>query len=297
MEKLWHHMFYNVLSIEPSEQPILLTERPMNPKAYRERITQIMFEKFGVPGMFLISQEVLSLSASGSTTGCVLDSGDGITFVVPIYEGHYVPHAVVRLEIAGRVLTKYLLNILMKRGQFTNACFDNLDTARNIKESLCYVAFDFNEESQIAAENSTLEKAFELPDGKVITIGKERFHCPELLFQPDLNGLEMDGVAESTFNSIMKCDAGIRQELFANIVLSGGSTMFEGMSERMTKEITLLAATSSMNVKVLAPPDRKISAWIGGSTLASQDTFQELWITSDEYAESGASIVHRKCPG
>lgn len=290
-------MFYNVLSIKPSEQPILLTERPMNPKANRERITQIMFVKFCFPGMFLISQEVLSLSASGSTTGCVLDSGDGVTHAVPIYEGYYVPHAVVRLDLAGRELTEFLMNILMERGQFTTASFENRDTARNIKESLCYVALDFDAENQFAAENSTVERAFELPNGKIITIGKERFHCPELLFQPGLNGLKMDGAAKSTFNSIMKCDAGIRQELFANIVLSGGSTMFEGMSERMTKEITLLAAPSSMKVKVLAPPDRKISAWIGGSTLASQDTFQELWITSDEYAESGASIVHRKCPG
>jgi len=142
--------------------------------------------------------------------------------------------------------------------------------------------------------SSALEKSFELPDGNIIVIGNERFRCPEVLFQPNLTGLEMDGIADSTFQTIMKCDVDIRKDLYANIVLSGGTTMFPGISERMSKEITALAP-ASIKVKIVAPPERKYSVWIGGSILASLSTFQSMWISKEEYDESGPSIVHRKC--
>jgi actin beta/gamma 1 len=294
-EKIWHSTFYNELRVAPEEHAVLIAVPPNNPKANAERITQIMFETFNVPALYLEQAPVLSLYASGRSTGIVLTIGDGSTHAVAIYEGYALPHSSRSNTIGGRDLTEFSMKIMTERGySFTTTA--ERDIVRDVKEKLCYVALDFDNEMKLCAESSNMEKCYELPDGQLLTVGNERFRIPEVLFAPCMLGMDGSGIQDMVFQTIMSCDVDIRKDLYSNIVIAGGSSCFSGIAERMQRELTSLAP-SSMNVKVICPPDRKYSTWIGGSILASLSTFQSMWITKEEYDESGPSIVHRKCVG
>jgi len=293
MEKVWHHTLYSELRVSPEEHPILMTEASLNPKLNREKMTQIMFEVFNVPCLYVNVQAVLALYSSGRTTGVVLDSGEGISHTVPIYEGYAIPHAIQKILLAGKDLTEYLREILKERGlNFTTPA--ELEIVRDIKETMTVVVSDYNEAMKDAEDSHACEKNYELPDGRKILIGNERFRCPEILFNPQLAGHDLEGVHKYCFDSVMKCDNDVRKDLFANIILSGGSTLFEAMGERLWQEIHALTPSNG-RIKVLAPPERLYSVWLGGSILASLSTFQTMWITKQEYDENGPNIIHRKC--
>jgi len=294
MEKIWNHTFYVELRVAPDEHPIMLTEAPLNPKINREKMTQIMFETFSVPAMYVAIQATMSLYSAGRTTGLVCDAGDGVTHTVPIYEGFSIPHAVQRIQLAGRDLTDFMVKLMTERGHaFTSSA--EREIVRDIKEKTAFIALDYEAAMKESMESSKYEKNYELPDGRVITIGNERFRCPELLFKPlELGGKEMDSIQDLTFKSVQECDTDVRRELYQNIILSGGTTMFDGIGERLTKEIKD-RAPKGVDIKVIASPDRKYAVWRGGSTLCSLSSFASMWITKEDYDEHGAQIVHKKC--
>jgi len=187
-----------------------------------------------------------------------------------------------------------MAKLLTERG-YNFVSTAELEIVRDIKEKTCFVAVDYEDSMKQSASSSAMEKTYELPDGKVITIGNARFRCPEYLFKPlEMNGREFDSIQDLTYKSIQECDVDVRRDLYQNIILSGGTTMFEGIGERLLKEIEA-RAPKSIVVKVIASPDRRFAVWRGCSTLTSLSTFASMWITKEDYDEHGATIVHRKC--
>ena len=214
-----------------------------------------MFETFNTPSFYVAIQAVLALYASGRTTGIVFDSGAGVSHTVPIFDGYCLPHAVKRLDLAGSDLDEYMQKLLQENGySFTTSA--ELEIVKDIKQQLGYIALDFDDEMIKANESNDIEQSYELPDGNTITIGNARFRCPEVLFKPNMIGIEESGIQRLVYNSIQKCDVDIRKDLYANIVMSGGSTLFPGMEARMEKELVNVAP-ESMKIKIVAPPERK----------------------------------------
>lgn len=243
-----------------------------------------MFENYNVPGLYIAIQAVLSLYSSGKLTGIISDLGDGVTHFVPIFEGYSLLHAVIRL------VTEYMINLITEIGQRFPTTAEK-EIAKNIKEKCCYVALDFENELK------TVEIfKYELPDGTNINVKDQRIRCPEMLFNPYIVGKEGNGMGQSCYDSIQICDIDIKKDLYKNIVLSGGTSMFNGLPERLTKEIKKLAPESMKeNVKVFDSPKRQFAVWNGGSILSSISTFKSMLITKTEYDENGEIIVHRKC--
>jgi len=308
MEKIWAHTFDNELRVvvggesedDEDVSGVLLTEAPMNPRENRERMTQIMFETFNARRFYVAIQAVLSLYASGRTTGVVVDCGDGVSHTGPIYEGHAMPHAIQRINLAGRDLTDYICKILTESKINLHTSAERM-SAMKIKEELCYVSMNFAEEVDNFAGK---EKQFELPDMSIVTVHNQIIRCPELMFKPSMDGKEMMGLHELAKKTVDDCDLDVRKDLLANIVMSGGTTMFPNMPERLQAEIEGLVAEGA-KVKVIAPPERMISVWIGGSILASLSTFSRMWINQYSqpdasppitgYDDVGPRIVHQMC--
>jgi len=261
MERIWHFTFFNDLRINPNEHPILLTEPPLNAKGNREKMATIMFDTFNAPSLYISMQAVLSLYASGRTTGIVVDCGEGVSHIVPVYEGFSITHAIARTDIGGIDITEYLRRLLRQRGYSLTSTAEQ-EIIRDIKERLCYVALDPEKELALAQKVKDMVKSYTLPDGETVQIGQERFMAPEIFMKPTLVGKDEPALSDQVNNSIRNCDVDLRRDLYQNIVLAGGSSMFPGLKERLHKEITALVP-ESIEVKIIAPPERRYSAWIG----------------------------------
>lgn len=295
MERIWTHVYEQELKTLSEDHPVLLTEPPLNPRQNRDMAAQILFEQFNVPAVYMSIQAVLSLYASGRTTGIVLDCGDGVSHAVPVYEGFAVPSSIRRIDIAGRDVTENMQLLLRKAGHVFHTSAEK-EIVRTMKEKVSYVAIDPKKEEKDLqsgvwkADKKEIE--YQLPDGHKIKLGAERFRAPEILFDPELIGLEYPGVHQIVVDAINRTDMDLRQHLFGSIVLSGGSTLCKGFGDRLLDEVKKIAV-KDMRIKIFAPPERKYSTWIGGSILAGLSTFRKMWVSIDDWHEN-PDVIHTK---
>lgn len=293
-EKLWHHIFYKELTICPEECDVLFTEVPFTPKRDREKLAEVMFEVFNVQGMNSKVQSELALLGTGLTDGVEVSLGDGACWIVPIYDGHYLPSSTLKFNVSGLRLTDYLYELLSKRYYPFHMLADKEDV-RRMKETMCYTAQDFKEE----LKSVSLEKSYTLPNGKrEIVVDRERIECPEASFQPTRIGIDTPGLHQVICDAIMKCDIELRQNFFSNIVLSGGTSMMSGLVDRLRDELEKICP-QTFKKKIIAPPERKLVTWIGGSIVGSSmipsmSSSSGIYIKKTEYDESGPSIINRK---
>jgi len=279
---------------------IMLTEAPKNPKANREKMVETMFETYGFQGVYVAIQAVLVLYAQGLLTGVVVDSGDGVTHIIPVFEGFALTEQIRRINLAGRDITRYLIKLLQGRGYAFNRTAD-FDTVRQIKEKLCYVGYDVEMERKLALETTVLVESYTLPDGRTIRVGPERYAAAEALFAPHMaKDLEPGGIAEALFNVIQdpKTPVDTRVEFYQHIVLSGGTSMFPGLSSRLDKEIRQLylekvlkgdeTRLKKFKLRIEDPPRRKHLVFLGGAYLAEiMKNKEQFWISNKEYKELG----------
>eukprot|EP00667_Euglena_gracilis_P014316 EG_transcript_14815 len=295
MEKVWHHTLYSTLVVAPEEHPVLHTEIPGTTRAEREKMATIMFEIFNVPALYMANQCVLSLYSTGRTTGVVLESGDMQTHVAPVWEGYALPHRFRSLPIAGGDVTSYLMNNLRAEGYPFSTVTDQ-EHVRAIKETLCYTCTTgYEAELAQCDTKQSYERQYTMPDGAVINLTRNRFQPPEVLFNPALMGMEdVQGVHRAISSCVLQCAPDLRREMYSNLVLGGGNTLFPKFEDRLQREVAGLVPKGTP-VKVVALPERQYAAWLGGSLLASLHTFPCMWISKLEYDEYGYPIIHRKC--
>lgn len=282
-EILLRHIF-SELRLSTYRQSILLTRSPLNSKQNQQRMIEILFNKFNISAVSVVNTGVLSVYSAYIETGLSIDSGEGVTYIVPVYRGSAISNAIVKLEFAGGNITNYLMNYLKQQGIRLLK-----EIVEEVKQDLCYVALDFNKEMSTPSKPP---KSFYLADGPPINLEKERFRAPEAMFQPNLIGIQSAGIHRAAYDSIMKCEDRMRSEISSGIVLTGGNTMFPGFTERMQMELSRLGVSNE--IEIVESANRKYGTWSGGSIFGSMSNYPQKAITRNEWDQYGQSILERK---
>lgn len=298
MKYIYEYLFGpKKMNIDPKDSKILFTEAPLNPVKNRQRMLEVMLEHFQFNECTLAYQAILTLYAQGIVTGVVVDIGDGVTHICPVVDGFCLQKSISRLNVAGRDITRYLVRLLLLRGYVFNQSSD-FDTVQSMKEKVCYVAHDLDQERKLALETTVLNETYTLPDGRTIKLASERFEAPEVLFRPSLLGLEVPGVADQVFKVINSAPMDVRRTLYGQIVLSGGTTMYAGFPTRLERELERLYSEKILKgqpdralksiIQIEAPPRRKHFVFLGGAVYANiMKDQQSVWISRKDYEEAG----------
>lgn len=320
MERMWTQCIYKYLQCDPENHVFLLTEASMNTPENREIIAEIMFETFNVRGLYIAVQAVLALAASWmasssacrTLTGTVVDSGDGITNVIPVVEGYVIGSHIRQIPVSGRDITHFIQTLIRDRGEVGIPPERSLDIARTIKEEMCYVCPDMvrefskydNEPDKWIKQYSTMNTVTQTPF--TIDVGYERFLAPEVFFHPEFVSSEFFEPLPSVVDSVIQaCPIDNRRGLYKNIVLSGGSTMFKDFEKRLKRDVQRLVDSrlkllsqdsvgqlkpKPINVQVKSHPMQRYAVWFGGSLIANTPDFYTLCHTKEDYIEHGPQI-------
>ncbi|EGC33024.1 hypothetical protein DICPUDRAFT_95143 [Dictyostelium purpureum] len=292
-ESFMQYIFEKEYQVDSKDQKVLLSESPYNSNDNRNRLNEIMFEKFNLDQLNVTPTHRLTLYATGNTTGTVVECGGGISYSIPVFEdlvngGQIEMIPSYNLGFGGHHLTRYLKSLLLNDSASSNVDIP-YEYAREIKEKIGYVSNHFKEEMNSPPEFHS----YQLPDGNTIEIGSERFCCAEPLFHPLLINYNNMGIHKIVYDSILKCGETFQKPLFEKIILGGGTSLFKGFTTRLNNELqNLISATPaspfSNSVKIIAPENRGLASWLGGSIKASSDSiFQSNLITKKQYEERG----------
>lgn len=297
--KMIFNKIYNDLNIiNNKEIPLFIAEPPFTSKKQKNMLSELLFENFETPAVFFGTQGVLSLYAFGKTEGIVLESGKGVTQIVPITNGYKLDYAVQKINFGGEDIDQYLKLLLKKNGIYLYSSSEDC-ILEEMKETVCQLkdkAFDRNQRNNLNEVDSHKIEDFDykLPDGEIISIGSERFIAPEVLFNPSIAGMEFPGLHEFLDSAIKKMDLDLRKNFYGNIVLSGGNTMVNGFAERLANEMEPLVAEKTKLTILAAEIDRSCLVWKGASSIINVDSFSSLWISKKDYEEHGERIFLMK---
>ncbi|KAF8307343.1 Actin/actin-like protein [Clavulina sp. PMI_390] len=323
MERYWEQSIFKYLRAEPEDHYFLLTEPPLNAPENREQTAEIFFESFNVQGLYIAVQAVLALAASWTSkqatdrtlTGTVIDSGDGVTHVIPCAEGYVIGSAIKHIPIAGRDLTGFVQTLLRERGEMANVpTEDQMKVAQAVKEKYSYVCQDIVKEfRKYDADPGKIEvyNARHSVTGREykIDVGYERFLAPEVFFNPEIYSSDfLTPLPIVVDDTIQQSPIDVRRGLYKNIVLSGGSTMFKDFGRRLQQDLKLivdrriessetksgsLVKSTGVDVQVISHKRQRYAVWYGGSLLASLPDFYTSCHTKAQYEEIGPSICRR----
>lgn len=333
-EKVLDYTYAKSIQSKSMYHPVLMSEAPWNVRTKREKLTEIMFEKYNVPAFFLVKNAVLAAFANGRATALVVDSGATHTSAVPVQDGFVLTQAIVKSPLGGDFITMQCKQHLMdndieivpsymvgSKESVKEREKPRFVRKKNIPEVTAswhnYMVKKVVQDFQISAlqvsETPYDDKGissipavhYEFPNGYHQDFANERFHIPEALFDPSIVpmrggvvGNTMLGVGHIVTTSVGMCDVDVRPALYGSVVVTGGNSFIQGFPERLNRDLSM-RIPSSMRLKMISAngcSERRFGAWIGGSILASIGTFQQMWISSQEYEEGGKGQVDRKCP-
>jgi actin beta/gamma 1 len=284
-KKLIDYIFYN-LRVDPTLVNVLFAIHPLFPSKDITRLFELFLEEIQCRAFYPILDTMLILYSGGFQTGLVVEIGESSTRIVPIYKGYKISHAVEVLEIGGKVLTQYMGEVVKNSTGFNPDSSIRKEIIRALKEKACFISLDYKEDLK---RSKQYKKEYYLPDGSTISLSKERFMIPELLFNPTSN-YEFKPIHKAILDVLKKIDIDLRPELLNKIFISGGSSMFPNLKSRLYKELELELARrekENQRVKIIAPKERMNSVWIGGSIFAILPEFEDRWITRGQYFRNG----------